>query len=96
MAAEPEARTAAAGWALRYELAPEGAQGQYGGAYQLGGLLSATIGPTLVAVLTDRYEAIGWLALAAIFLAGLVVGGPAIRWARSTRPRYLVDLEASR
>ncbi len=85
--------TAGAGWALRYELAPEGAQGQYGGAFQLGNLLPAAVGPAMVALLTDEWGLGGWLVLAGVFLVGLLASGPAIAWARRTRVPAAAELQ---
>lgn len=72
-------------WGLRYELAPANAQGQYGGVFATGDALALIAGPTLVTTVPDRLGATGWLLLAAMFLAALTAGGPAVRWAERTR-----------
>ena len=75
-------------WGLRYELAPDHAQGQYGGMFSSGDALAAIAGPTLVTLLPEQFGLGGWVMLAAVFAVGLAVGGPVVRWAERTRPRY--------
>lgn len=75
-------------WGLRYELAPDHAQGQYGGMFSSGDALASIAGPTLVTLLPEQFGLGGWVLLAVIFAAGLAVSGPVIRWAERTRPRY--------
>ncbi|GAA2340033.1 MFS transporter [Dactylosporangium salmoneum] len=76
---------AAGGWGLRYELAPAHAQGQYGGVFALGSTVRTVVGPLVVTVLIG-WHAAGWLAIAAIFVLGMLVNGPAVNWAVRTRP----------
>ncbi|MFF0478799.1 MFS transporter [Streptomyces sp. NPDC004284] len=76
----------AARWGLRYELAPAGAQGQYGGAFATGDALALIAGPALVTSLPDRFGGPGWLLISLLFLLVLCAGGPAVRWAERTRP----------
>ncbi|CAM5278071.1 MFS transporter [Streptomyces spiroverticillatus] len=75
----------AARWGLRYELAPDNAQGQYGGVFATGDALAVIAGPALVTTLPDRFGLAGWLSLAALFTVSLAVAGPAVRWAARTR-----------
>jgi len=72
-------------WGLRYELAPGGAQGQYGGVFATGDATSVIAGPLLVTTVPDDLGRPGWLLLAAMFALGLAVNGPVIRWAQRTR-----------
>lgn len=76
----------AARWSLRYRLAPPEAQGVYGGVFRLGQALPVTVGPVLVTGLTSAMGLTGWLVLAGIFLAALLVSGPVISWAERSRP----------
>lgn len=76
---------AAAGWTLRFELAPDRAQGQYGGAFALGTAVPAVAGPTLVTTATDGLGVAGWLLLSALFVAAAAAGRPALGWAERTR-----------
>ncbi|WP_051722731.1 MFS transporter [Streptomyces albus] len=75
----------AARWGLRYELAPENAQGQYGGVFATGDALAVIAGPALVTTVPDRFGPVGWLLLAALFALSLMLSGPAVRWAVRTR-----------
>ncbi|MER8071086.1 MFS transporter [Streptomyces sp. NPDC094034] len=75
----------AARWGLRYELAPDNAQGQYGGVFATGDALAVIAGPVLVTTVPDRLGLVGWLLLAALFLISLALSGPAVRWAVRTR-----------
>ncbi|MEV6425780.1 MFS transporter [Streptomyces sp. NPDC051662] len=75
----------AARWGLRYELAPDNAQGQYGGVFATGDALAVIAGPVLVTTVPDRLGLAGWLLLAALFMVSLALSGPAVRWAVRTR-----------
>ncbi|MFE7567656.1 MFS transporter [Streptomyces sp. NPDC057539] len=75
----------AARWGLRYELAPDNAQGQYGGVFATGDALAVIAGPVLVTTVPDRLGLVGWLLLAALFMVSLALSGPAVRWAVRTR-----------
>ena len=75
----------AAGWKLRFDLAPAQAQGAWGGAFALGSSVHLVVGPALVAVLIERYDAMGWVLLAPIFILVSTAAGPALVWARRTR-----------
>ena len=57
----------AAGWSVRYGLARENAQGEYGAVFGLGSSMIDMVGPVLVVLLTDRYGLTGWGVLAAIY-----------------------------
>jgi MFS family permease len=72
-------------WSLRYELAPQHAQGQYGGVFRLGQIMPAAIGPLLVTTLTEHLEAGGWLAIAVVFLLGLGLNRFVVPWAVRSR-----------
>ena len=76
----------AARWCFRYELAPPHAQGQYGGVFRLGQFVPAAVGPLLVTSLTDGLGLTGWLIIAGVFIAGLLVNRPVVAWAVRTRP----------
>lgn len=72
-------------WLLRYELAPDSAQGQYGGVFQLGTAVPTVAGPAMVTALTDHLTLAGWLVIAAVFAVGVVLTRPSIAWAQRTR-----------
>jgi predicted MFS family arabinose efflux permease len=73
-------------WTLQFGLAPEHAQARYAGVFRLGQAVPAVAGPALVTGLTGGLGATGWLILAAIPLLGAALNGPAVAWARRTRP----------
>ena len=72
-------------WSLRYELAPDNAQGQYGGVFRLGQFVPIAVGPLMVTSFTDRLEEAGWLIIAAVFLVGLLLNRLIVGWAMRTR-----------
>lgn len=73
-------------WMLRYELAPDSAQGQYGGVFQLGTAVPTVAGPAMVTALTAHLTVVGWLMIGAVFAVGAALTWPSIRWAERTRP----------
>ncbi len=79
---------AAASWGLRYGLAPEHGQGEYGGVFSLGGSLRAMVGPALVTVLMQQLVSAGWLVLAAAFVVAALAARPLVGWAVRTRDRW--------
>jgi MFS family permease len=77
---------AAGGFALSYNLAPEGRHGQYQGAFGMGFQLSRMAAPVLVTSLALVWGTVGWGILAAMFvLTGLAVPAT-VRWAERSRP----------
>jgi MFS family permease len=77
--------SSAASWKFRYDLAPEPAQGVYGGLFALGSSVHLVLGPVLVTGLTQRLLDVGWLSVAAGFAAVSLAAGPAVTWAARTR-----------
>ncbi|AOR32333.1 hypothetical protein BFF78_15770 [Streptomyces fodineus] len=78
-------------WSLRYELAPDDAQGQYGGAFRLGTAVPTVLGPLMVTAATGTGSFFGWLALAAVFAAVVTAVGPVVRLAQRRRPSLAAD-----
>jgi MFS family permease len=76
----------AAGWKLRFDLAPGPAQGTWGGVFALGSSVHLVVGPMLVTVLIETFDATGWVVLAPIFILVSFAAGPTLAWARRTRP----------
>lgn len=72
-------------WGLRYELAPDHAQGAYGGLFSTGDALATVAGPLLVTALPEQWGGWGWGTLAAVFVAGSVASVAAVRWAVGSR-----------
>lgn len=77
-------------WALRYGLAPDNAQGQYGAVFQLGAAVPMVVGPLLVTALTASLGTAGWLIIAVLFLAAMVVNRRLITHAEDTRQPALI------
>jgi MFS family permease len=75
----------AGSWALAFELAPEHAQGQYQGVFnmsiQLGGMIAPLVGTVLI--LGGGWA--GWLVFAAVLLTAGLAAPAAARWAEQTR-----------
>ncbi|GES30270.1 MFS transporter [Streptomyces angustmyceticus] len=80
-----EVWSSAAGWKLRYELAPPQAQGTWGGVFALGSSINLVLGPAVVTLVVERYAATGWAALSAGFLLVAAAVVPAMAWALRTR-----------
>ncbi|MGW2569661.1 MFS transporter [Streptomyces sp. NPDC001537] len=76
----------ASGFGLGFGLAPEQARGEYLGAFHLHMVVQATLGPALVAFLVVGHDSVGWLVLAAFFLAGTAAIGPSVDRARRKLP----------
>jgi MFS family permease len=72
-------------WTLRYDLARPGAQGQYGAIFGLGQIAPTIAAPVLVTALPAHLPTVGWLIIAALFLATAPLTGRAIAWAQRTR-----------
>lgn len=76
----------ASGFGLGFGLAPEQARGEYLGAFHLHMVVQATLGPALVAFLVVGHDSLGWLVLAALFVAGTAAIGPSVDRARRNLP----------
>jgi MFS family permease len=72
--------------AFRFELAPDGAQGAYGGVFKLGSGLVTAAGPLLVLGVVEAAGNPGWLLTGAVLVVAAATVGPVIRWAERTRP----------
>lgn len=72
-------------WGLRYELAPDHAQGTYGGLFTTGETLTAAAGPLLVTAVPEHFGAAGWGVVAGVFVVSSWLGSGAVRWAQRTR-----------
>jgi MFS family permease len=75
----------AGSWALSFELAPEHAQGQYQGVFNMSIQLAGTVTPVLATVLIFNLGWPGWLAFAAVLLAAGLSAPAITRWAARTR-----------
>jgi MFS family permease len=73
-------------WGWRYGLAPEHAQGEWGGAFSLGTALRGVVGPVTVTALLSGLAGWGWVVLALLFLLTGLLVRPTVAWAECTRP----------
>ena len=71
----------AASWSVRFGLAPDHAQGQYGAVFSLGSSAMEMAGPALVVLLTQELGLAGWGIVAGVYAVVLALIGPAMRWA---------------
>lgn len=69
----------AAAWSVRYGLAAQHAQGQYGAVFSMGGSAVEMAGPAIAVLLTDRLGLAGWGAIAGVYALLLLVVGPLVR-----------------
>ncbi|WP_049556184.1 MFS transporter [Nonomuraea sp. SBT364] len=74
----------AGGWGMAFELADQRSAGAYQGLSQTGYAIAAMVSPVLVTSTAVEHGTVGWLALAALFVAG---GTGAAMVARRHRPR---------
>jgi MFS family permease len=81
-----EVRNSAASMELTFGLAPEHAQGEYGGMFGMGFGLANAIGPVLLGVLCLGWKGPGWLLLGGIFVAAGLAAPVTVRWAERNRP----------
>ncbi|MCW2506627.1 MAG: hypothetical protein JWO79_4911 [Actinomycetia bacterium] len=84
---------AAGSWGLSFALAPEHAQGQYQGAFDMGYALASIAAPIVVTTLTVGWGAPGWLLLGAMFAVAGALVPPVARWAERNRPHHLDTAE---
>jgi MFS family permease len=81
-----ELRNTAASMELTIGLAPEHAQGEYGGMFSMGFGMANAIGPVLLGVLCLGWKGPGWLLLGGIFMAAGLSAPVTVRWAERSRP----------
>ncbi|GAA2269831.1 MULTISPECIES: MFS transporter [Kitasatospora] len=72
----------AAGWALSYDLAGEGAHGAYQGVFGTGMSTAQMLGPALITTVVIAHGPVGWALLAAIFASSGLAMTPTVRWAQ--------------
>jgi hypothetical protein len=77
--------TASASWFFRYQLAPDGRQGQYGALFSLGAASRIVLGPYLVALLISGYHFGGWAILSGLFIVLALLSSPVFAWSGSRR-----------
>lgn len=81
---------AAGSFELRYALAPEHAQGQYSGVFQMGSALAGVVAPSVLGLLCITWGTPGWLVMGCVFVAASLVLPPVVRWAERSRPQAAV------
>ncbi|MDH6579418.1 MFS transporter [Kitasatospora sp. MAP5-34] len=77
----------AAGWALSYDLAGEGAHGAYQGVFGTGMSASMMFGPALITTVVIGNGFVGWAVLGAVFAACGLAMPPIVRWSRRRTAR---------
>jgi MFS family permease len=85
---------AAASYELSFDLAPEHAQGQYLGVYNLGGGLGRVVSPSVATLLCLDVGAWGWVALGLLLLAGALATPPVVGWSLRTAASRHVPVTA--
>lgn len=75
----------AGSFGLSFGLAPDDAQGEYGGLYQLGLSVATMVGPVVSTGIAVGMGLAGWSLLAGLFVAAGAGIPPAARWALGTR-----------
>jgi hypothetical protein len=76
-----ELMSSAAGWVMRFNLAPSRAQGQYGGVFAVGSSLRSVVAPIVVLSLTSNFLVAGWVAIAGLFALIAIASTPISTWA---------------
>lgn len=71
----------AGAFGLSFALAPKNAQAEYLGTFQLYVVGQAALGPIVITSLVTRLDQTGWLLVGAIFVVGILLLAPAVRWA---------------
>ena len=90
-----EIRQAAGSWGVSFGLAPEHAQGQYQGTYQMGADMGKLIAPAVLTWLAIEHGTAGWFVMALIFAAAGAGFPPVVAWAER-RERVAVPVPAAR
>lgn len=76
----------AGGWGVSFELAADGAQGQYQGAYAMGRQLGDLVGPATLTIVAVTWGWPGWLVAGSLFLAAGALIPVAVRHSTRTHP----------
>ncbi|MEW1907507.1 MFS transporter [Kitasatospora sp. NPDC085895] len=87
----------AAAWFLRYSLAKEGAQGEYGGVFGLATGIPAMLGPGMVTFMMTEWRGWSWVAVGVLGLLAAAVSPSVLRraeTAKAVRERVPVDVAA--
>ena len=90
-----ELRQSAAGWSISFGLAPAHAQGQYQGAYAMGFQLGHLVAPVLLTSVVLGLGRLGWVVLAALFVATGAAVPPVVAWAGRRRVETADNAQAS-
>lgn len=77
-----EVLSQAAGWALSYDLAGEGAHGTYQGVFNAGMSATMMVGPALVTTVVIGHGLVGWVLLGVVFAVCGLAMAPTVRWSQ--------------
>jgi hypothetical protein len=75
----------AGSWSLSFGLAPDGAQGQYQGLFEMSTQLGTTVAPLAITAALAALGGVAWLLWAGVFLVAGHVALPLVSWAERTR-----------
>ncbi len=89
-----EVYSQAAGWALSYDLAGEGAHGAYQGVYNAGASASLMFAPALMTAVVIANGLLGWAVLGAVFAVCGLAMPATVRWSQR-RAAFTPALSAS-
>ena len=81
-----EMQQSAGSWQLSFDLAPADRVGEYQGFFGTGVTVARTAGPLVLTTLLVGWGTPGWLLLGGLMLAASYAMGPAVRWAKGSRP----------
>lgn len=76
-------------WRLRFDLAPQTAQGEYSAIFSLSTTVRTVAGPLLITFFVGDFGAAGWVSLAVLFTFAAAVTGPVVHALVRERDRTL-------
>ncbi|WP_412543483.1 MFS transporter [Longispora sp. K20-0274] len=86
-----ELRQAAGGWGISFSLAPEHAQGQYQGLYNMSFAFASVVAPAILTTVVVGWGWPGWLLFGLVFAAAGFAVPVAVRWAQRTAPELVAS-----
>ncbi|MEV6521181.1 MFS transporter [Longispora sp. NPDC051575] len=84
-----ELRQAAGGWGISFSLAPEHAQGQYQGLYNMSFAFASVVAPAILTTVVVGWGWPGWLLFGLVFAGAGAAVPAAVRWAQRSAPELV-------